>query len=541
MRVALYARFSDEKQNELSAGDQLAMMRDTLAKRGWTEVAAFTDPEISGATLANRPGMVALLAAAAERRFDVVMAEAMDRMARDQESSAHIFKRLTFHGVRLETLSQGVVTKMHVGLFGMMDDIFLDELGKKTRRGQIAKVRAGGSGGGRCYGYRPGAEAGQLVVEPAEAKIVTRILEAYAGGKSGKAIAAMLNAEGVPGPRGGTWSQTTITGDRRCGDGILHQQLYIGVRVFNRRRFRKDPDTGRRAGVLNPPDQWIHQAAPDLRIISDDLWARAQAAVGAWGGQLEGAAIADRPRQRRPARLLSGLIRCAACGGRMTLNGQKYACANKRERGTCDNGKCISAPRLEARVLDGFRKALVQPVALQKAVRDFHASADAARRAAMRDRAPMERELADLKQRLQRATDAYMGGAMEMDDYAAATRPLKARRSALEAQLASAAAADIEAAGAPIQLQPQALAFYREAVDHLEEALEDPDAGEVRDALRRIIHQVEFQPREGMGAYGLEVAIATKALLGFPRRALDVFALAATPKVWGGDGCGDRI
>lgn len=56
------------------------------------------------------------------------------RARRDQEGIAHIFKRLQYAGVILETLSEGRVTELHVGLKGTMNQMFLTELGNKTRR-----------------------------------------------------------------------------------------------------------------------------------------------------------------------------------------------------------------------------------------------------------------------------------------------------------------------------------------------------------------------------------------------------------------------
>lgn len=93
---------------------------------------------------------------------------------------------------------------------------------------------------------------------------------------------------------------SAVYGDWRAKDGILCQELYVGVRVFNRRKFRKHPDTGRRSSVLNPESEWIREPAPKLRIIIDDqLWAAAQARQEA---------LTEQPAEqaRRPRRLQRG-------------------------------------------------------------------------------------------------------------------------------------------------------------------------------------------------------------------------------------------
>ena len=87
---------------------------------------------------------------------------------------------------------------------------------------------------------------GEREIVPEEAVIVRRIFKDYLAGASPKQIAKALNAKRVRGPRGALWSPSTIHGNPERGIGILHNQLYIGRLVWNRQRFLKDPDTGKR-------------------------------------------------------------------------------------------------------------------------------------------------------------------------------------------------------------------------------------------------------------------------------------------------------
>jgi DNA invertase Pin-like site-specific DNA recombinase len=64
-------------------------------------------------------------------RFDIVLAEALDRFSRDQEDTAGLFKRLTFAGVNIVTLAEGDITHLHVGLKGTMNALFLKDLADK--------------------------------------------------------------------------------------------------------------------------------------------------------------------------------------------------------------------------------------------------------------------------------------------------------------------------------------------------------------------------------------------------------------------------
>ena len=125
-RAAIYARYSSDRQSETSAEDQARLCRSRIEGEGWSLVDVFADLAISGATR-NRPGLNALLERVGE--FDVVVAESLDRLSRDQEDIAGIYKRLCFAGTRIVTLSEGEVSELHIGLKGTMGALFLRELG----------------------------------------------------------------------------------------------------------------------------------------------------------------------------------------------------------------------------------------------------------------------------------------------------------------------------------------------------------------------------------------------------------------------------
>src|SRR5690348_5382257 len=193
----------------------------------------------------QRPAIQALLQAAQRRRFEVVMAEALDRNSRDQADVAILFKHLRFAGVRIVTLAEGEITELHVGLKGTMNALFLKDLAAKTHRGLEGRVRQGRSGGGNSYGYVVLREhnshgepsRGGRAINAHEAEVVRRIFEEFARGLSPLAIARRLNIEEVPGPGGRSWGDTTIRGHADRGTGILRNELYVGRLVWNRQRY----------------------------------------------------------------------------------------------------------------------------------------------------------------------------------------------------------------------------------------------------------------------------------------------------------------
>ncbi len=205
MIAVIYARYSSDLQRDASIEDQVRLCRERIDQEGWEYLHAYTDRAISGAS-ALRPAYQSLLEDARRGQFDVVVAEALDRLSRDQEDVAGLFKRLRFAGVRLFTLAEGEISELHVGLKGTMNALFLKDLAQKVRRGLEGRVRQGRSGGGLCFGYdvvREHDARGEPIhggrkINQTEAAIVRRIFTEFAAGKSPRGIALTLNREHTP-------------------------------------------------------------------------------------------------------------------------------------------------------------------------------------------------------------------------------------------------------------------------------------------------------------------------------------------------------
>lgn len=368
-RAAIYARFSTELQREASLEDQLRICTAQARAQGWTIVETFTDAALSGATTL-RPGYQALLAAMRERRIDVVLAESLDRFSRDLEHVAAFHKHARFAGVRIVTLAEGEVTELAVGLKGTMGALYLKDLADKTHRGEEGRIRKGRAIGKPSYGYRMvrrlGAdgepERGLREIHPVEAAVVRRIFRDYAAGQSPMRIARTLNEEGVPAPRGGVWSATTIRGRPTRRDGVLYNPIYAGQLAWNRRGSRKDPISGRTVRHANAAEAVVMVEVPALRIVEPALWEAVQARLARDAApRCEGRAVRSFWRQRRPAHLLTGKVVCGCCGGSFHPVGKDYlGCYRAQHRG-CSNRRRVRRPLLETRVLDALRRQLMPP------------------------------------------------------------------------------------------------------------------------------------------------------------------------------------
>src|SRR5262244_2100388 len=98
-RAAVYARYSSDLQSAASIEDQVRLCRARIESEGWQLAAVYTDAAFSGASRL-RPGYQKLLEDARVGAFDVVLAEALDRLSRDQEDVAGLYKQLSFADVK---------------------------------------------------------------------------------------------------------------------------------------------------------------------------------------------------------------------------------------------------------------------------------------------------------------------------------------------------------------------------------------------------------------------------------------------------------
>ena len=504
MKVALYARYSSENQRDASIADQFRICRTHAEKQGWHIVEEYSDHAVSGASLL-RPGIQALMADALAGRFNLVLAEAMDRLSRDQEDIAGLFKRMAFGDVKIVTLSEGEISHLHVGLKGTMNALFLKDLADKTRRGLRGRIEAGKSGGGNAYGYDVVRKLdangepvrGDRTINTAEAEVVNRIFRAYVTGKSSKRIAVELNREGIPAPNGGDWGFSTINGNPKRGTGILNNEMYVGQLIWNRQRFLKDPDSGKRQARLNPKDEWVIHEVPDLRIVDEALWEQAksrQSDVKMRRNSVDPAAENHFNERRRPKYLLSGLVKCASCGGGYSMvSADLLGCSTARNKGTCDNRVNIRRDQLEARVLGALRHHLMDPALFAEFCDEFTREMNRARMESGASIDSAKAELERTAREFDKVMNLYLKDVMPIEVVKEKSDRLESRKKELQSFLAT-------AKEPPPLLHPEMATFYRVRVAELYAALQTEEGDQrlaATGALRGLINEIILTPSHG--------------------------------------------
>jgi hypothetical protein len=529
MRAALYARYSSDEQKDRSIEDQWSLCQERAAREGFTIVAKFCDRKKTGTKMLNRDGLAELMAAAKAGKFDIVVAECLDRLSRDQEGLPGIYKRLTHYGLKIWTANEGWTTPMHIGVRGIVGSMAITDLADKITRAQGPLVMEGLFPGAVTYGYdrvrETGADgittwkAGARVVNEEKAKVIRRIYREYAAGISPRDICAGLTKDNIPSPSGAKgWRHQSLTtgGAKACG--ILSNRIYIGEIVWGQHYTVKDPETERESRRARPANEHKVQQVAHLRIVDDELWQAVQALRKARATKKFGPSgkVVSRSVVTRSSDVLSGRLQCAVCQGRMIKVGIKrgrtyIACSAAFQRGSCAHARSYQLDTLQEGVLNGLRHRLGDPKSVKEAAKSFIEEYAELAKKSDGERIGEERELAKVTLKIERLVDLVSDGDIPMETAKEKLRALEAervRRAERVKQLKAVCLTRVLRSDFLVE-------DYRKKVDQLHECLErDPHSTEGRIAFGDMVESVVVHPTDKGEDYKVSVYGKLSSLIG---------------------------
>ena len=95
---------------------------------------------------------------------------------------------------------------------------------------------------------------------------------------------------------------------------MLRNELYRGVRVWNRTVKTRNPETGRKVSKNRPKEEWERVDVPKLRIVPEELWNAVQARIKQVNQKLGAARLGGMNRTvGSRSYLFSGLLVCGEC------------------------------------------------------------------------------------------------------------------------------------------------------------------------------------------------------------------------------------
>ena len=444
-RCAIYARFSSEKQSALSIDQQVRKCREYADRHSLRilEEHVYADEAISGSA-DDRAGLRRMLVAAKQkpRVFDVILCDDTSRLSRKLVSSLRIFEELQFVGVRVVFVAQGIDTAsdqadLLVATHGIVDELYIKDLAKRTFRGVEQLALNGLHTGGRVFGYRrvpiesaterdsfgrPVIQGVRLEVDTEQARTVRRIFERYATGHSLKRVAIDLNQEGIvsPQPQKGRVARSWCPSSVRH---ILHNERYRGVVFWGKTQKVRSHETGKRIYRRKPKSEWRRNEIPAQRIVSDELWNAVQLRMQTVNELY--ALEARRPgilraRAASSPYIFSGLLKCSLCGASITIvsgcsrkrHDVRYGCSMhyNRGHGACPNTLLVARRALERQLLEGLQAKVFHPDVIEYAFARFEAHLKRARESRRADVTAWRSQEAAIERKIGNLTRALADG-----------------------------------------------------------------------------------------------------------------------------------
>lgn len=484
MRAAGYVRVStvEQQRHGWNIGEDRDRIRERADGEGWELVDLYDDGGRQGDDR-ERPGLRALFAAVEAGELDVLILRDLDRLSRDRLIYAEAVARFEAAGVAVYEFDrpEPVTFDLASDVRAAVAQDEKRKIGQRVKLARAGRVRAGLVAGGNApYGYRWEDKA--LAIDVARAAVVRRIFADYASGVGQRAIVRALNAEGIPGPTGGGWQQSTIS-------RVLSQPIYRG-QIKSGDAFAEGQ----------------HEA-----IIEAELWQRVEAirnrrTITPERGRRRGKTAGRTPDS--PHLLTGGLLRCS-CGAAMLprkarkgIERDRYVCAGRiADPNSCSQAS-IRRERIDSPLLATLLDSYVDFDATRARIDQRAASAlDAGRQALSH----AETELQRSEARLARVKRGWQDDVIDDDEFAAQTAELTAEREgargAVQRALAHVAATEQGSVpGDAEQALLDRLAALKRAVGEGVGAA--PNLAAMRNVIRDLFAEVEFA-RNGDGTYVL--------------------------------------
>ena len=204
MRCAIYARVSTEMDGQKSSiENQIDLFKKYTEELRWEITHIYTDNK-SG-TKRNRPGFKQLIEDGKEKKYDVILAKELSRLARNGRLSYELRDICQLHNIHIICLDNSINTiEGNIHNFGLYAWLYENESNNSSRRNKLARnsmaSRGQFIGSNPPYGYERG-ENGTLIIRGDETPdVVRRIFNDYLAGKGMDTIAQDLYNENIPTP-----------------------------------------------------------------------------------------------------------------------------------------------------------------------------------------------------------------------------------------------------------------------------------------------------------------------------------------------------
>lgn len=350
MKIAAYCRVSTEKEAQIdSLEKQIEFFNEFTKKNDYELYKLYADEGISGKQIKHRKQFQQMMIDAKAKKFDKVVVKDVSRFARNTVDLLQSVRELKSYGVQVDFLNNGEVmeggSEFILTILGAMAQQESANMSKRVKFGKDITAKKGRVPN-LVFGYdKIPDERYTLKINEEEAKIVKEIFESYVyKGIGTTKIAWNLNDRGIRTKKTKSkWVQTSIV-------RMLKNPIYTG-RVTNKKSEVTDFITGTRKEL--PEEEWIVVERPEMRIISDELFNRAQELLEQRSNEFK-----LNNKREKTEYVFSTLIYCKHCGysfrrikRKYTADGPEYirwVCSGRNSMGVnhCPNTTVIDEEEL---------------------------------------------------------------------------------------------------------------------------------------------------------------------------------------------------
>ena len=317
MKIAAYCRVSTEKEAQIdSLEKQIEFFNEFTRKNGYELYKLYADEGISGKQIKHRKQFQQMMIDAKAKKFDKVVVKDVSRFARNTVDLLQSVRELKSYGVQVDFLNNGEVmeggSEFILTILGAMAQQESANMSKRVKFGKDITAQKGRVPN-LVFGYdKIPDERYTLKINEEEAKIVKEIFENYVyKGIGTTKIAWNLNDRGIRTKKTKSkWVQTSIV-------RMLKNPIYTG-RVTNKKSEVTDFITGTRKEL--PEEEWIVVERPEMRIISDELFNRAQELLEQRSNEFK-----LNNKREKTEYVFSTLIYCKHCGYSFRRIKRKYS------------------------------------------------------------------------------------------------------------------------------------------------------------------------------------------------------------------------
>ena len=316
MKIAAYCRVSTEKEAQIdSLEKQIEFFNEFTKKNGYELYKLYADEGISGKQIKHRKQFQQMMIDAKAKKFDKVVVKDVSRFARNTVDLLQSVRELKSYGVQVDFLNNGEVmeggSEFILTILGAMAQQESANMSKRVKFGKDITAKKGRVPN-LVFGYdKIPNERYTLKINEEEAKIVKEIFESYVyKGIGTTKIAWDLNDRGIRTKKTKSkWVQTSIV-------RMLKNPIYTG-RVTNKKSEVTDFITGTRKDL--PEEEWIVVERSEMRIISDELFNRAQEILAQRSNEFK-----LNNKREKTEYVFSTLIYCKHCGYSFRRIKRKY-------------------------------------------------------------------------------------------------------------------------------------------------------------------------------------------------------------------------